>query len=151
MIWCSLVNFLAASWRSSLYGGADFLHSIIACRRIFFNPAFSAPAHKSGSAPRSPDVPAGSAQRHPVPARPACRSICCAPAPRPALRGEIGGVPFWVWERRGLLAAPWCGVFGFSFLAGQSGQRLGMMGRLIYNAAISNIVDTPSDFIIKSI
>ena len=34
---------------------------IIAFRRVFFNPASSAPAHKSGSLLRSPDAPAGSA------------------------------------------------------------------------------------------
>ena len=33
-----------------------------------------------------------------------------APAPRPAPQREIGGVQFWVWERRGLSAAPWCDV-----------------------------------------
>lgn len=60
MIWCSLANFLAASRRSSLYGGTDFLRSIIPSRRIFFNPASSAPAHKSYSALRSPSAPAGS-------------------------------------------------------------------------------------------
>ena len=45
--------------------------------------------------------------------------------PYPALRGEIGGVQFWSWERRGLSAAPWWMVFDFPFLAGQSVQRWG--------------------------
>ncbi len=101
---------LAASRCSSLYGGADFLRSIIPSRRIFFNPASSAPAHKSCSALQFPDAPAGSVRRPPAPARPACRSAYCAPAPRPAPQREIGGVQFWVWERRGLSAAPWCDV-----------------------------------------
>ena len=105
-----LTNFRAASRRSSLYGGEDFLLFIIPCRRIFFNPASSAPAHKSCSALQFPDAPAGSVRRPPAPARPACRSAYCAPAPRPAPQREIGGVQFWVWERRGLSAAPWCDV-----------------------------------------
>ena len=100
------------------------LYLIIVVLGVFFNPASSAPAHTSYSALRSPDAPAGSAQRPPVPASPACRSICCAPAPRPALRGEIGGVPFWVWERRGLLAAPWWVVFGYYVPAGWAKQQL---------------------------
>ena len=93
--------------------GADFLRFIIASRRIFFNPVFAEQAHKSGSALRSPDAPAGSARQSPAPTRLACRSVRCAPAPRPALQGEIGGVQFWVWERRGLLATPLWAVFGF--------------------------------------
>lgn len=60
MLLCSPANLLAASRCSSLYGGADFLPSIIASHGIFFNPASSAPAHKSYSALRSPSAPAGS-------------------------------------------------------------------------------------------
>ena len=118
---------LAASRCSSLYGGADFLRSIIPSRRISFNPASSAPAHKSCSALRSPSAPAGSVRHPPIPERPACRSAYCAPAPRPAPQREISGGQFWVWERRGLLAAPWWVVFGFLFLAGQSGERWGRL------------------------
>ena len=117
---------LAASRCSSLYGGADFLRSIIPSRRIFFNPASSAPAHKSCSALRSPGAPAGLVRRPPVPARPACRSAYCAPAPRPAPQREIGGVQFWVWESRGLSAAPWWVVFSFPLPAGQSVQGRGL-------------------------
>lgn len=116
---------LAASRCSSLYGGADFLRSIIPSRRISFNPASSAPAHKSCSALRSPSAPAGSVRHPPIPERPACRSAYCAPAPRPAPQREISGGQFWVWERRGLLAAPWWVVFGFPFLAGQCVSRGG--------------------------
>ena len=90
MVLCFLANFLAASRRSSLYGGADFLYLIIVVPGLFFNPVFAEQAHKSCSALQSPDAPAGSAQQSPAPARPACRSVCCAPAPRPAPRGVIG-------------------------------------------------------------
>ena len=72
---------------------------------------------KSGSVLRPPDVPAGSTRRPPAPARPACRPVCCTPAPRPALRGEIGGVQFWAWERRGLLAAPLWAVFSCPYVS----------------------------------
>ena len=106
---------LAASRCSSLYGGADFLRSIIPSRRISFNPASSAPAHKSCSALRSPSAPAGSVRHPPIPERPACRSAYCAPAPRPAPQREISGGQFWVWERRGLSAAPWWGCLVFRF------------------------------------
>ena len=116
---------LAASRCSSLYGGADFLRSIIPFRRIFFNPASSAPAHKSCSALQFPDAPAGSVRRPPIPARFACKSVRCVPAPPPVPQWEIGGVQFWSWERRGLSAAPWWMVFDFPFLAGQSVQRWG--------------------------
>ena len=102
---------LAASRCSSLYGGADFLRSIIPSRRISFNPASSAPAHKSCSALRSPSAPAGSVRHPPIPERPACRSAYCAPAPRPAPQREISGGQFWVWERPRL--GGWCLVFRF--------------------------------------
>ena len=77
------------------------------------------------SALRSPSAPAGSVRHPPIPERPACRSAYCAPAPRPAPQREISGGQFWVWERRGLLAAPWWVVFGFPFLAGQCVSRGG--------------------------
>ena len=36
------------------------------------------------------------------------------------VKAPVGGfrIQFWVWGRRGLLAAPWWVVFGFLFLAG---------------------------------
>lgn len=52
--------------------------------------------------------------------------LCTVPQRHGQLHnGKLARGQFWVWERRGLLAAPWWMVFGFSFLAGQSVQRWG--------------------------
>lgn len=80
---------LAASRRPTLYGGADFLRSIIPFRRIFFNPASSAPAHKSGSILRSSDAPAVQLTQAPL------AGLCAAPQRHGQLcKGESVGFSF---------------------------------------------------------
>lgn len=71
------------------------LYLIIVVLGVFFNPASSTPAHQSCSVLRSPDAPAGSAQRPPALRGENWRgSVWGMGKARPVCRALVGGVWF---------------------------------------------------------